>query len=165
MTEPRPNKMTPGIALNAGRKVAAELLSADLVQGKLDEIAQDIARCGNRYDDGYKLAKELERRCGWDCDLQIAEELDGFSSYVRSGIEAAEKAWAERNAITRPFPDGTRVRLRRGETGVITGVYECGGARFLVAIDGDDAAAPPTNSRRIINFEDATEIEREPAKV
>ena len=49
------------------------------------------------------------------------------------------------------------------ETGIITGIYSYGPAKYEIAIDGDPSAAPPRLSRRIVNFEDVTPIAVEAA--
>lgn len=155
MSEARPNKLTPEMAMRAARATAGDLAKIGLIDPEeIDAHAIDIAKYGRRHRDGYELAKDLDNYCYWNCDLQMAEELDVFSEHARHEIETAEKEWASKNAITPPFPNGTRVKLKTGEVGTIDEVYAYGVAKFLIKIDGDRSARPPTNSRRIVNFED-----------
>lgn len=159
MTEPRPRILTPEMGLRAATSIATALVERTNIEGDAESLAKDIAKYGRQHMDGYELAKELDDRAYWSCDLNIADELDGFSSAARHEIEAAEKEWAARNNLQPPFPIGTHIKLIRGETGEITGIYEYGPAKYLVAIDGDPNASLPSNSRRIVNFEDAIEQE------
>lgn len=158
MSEPRP-KYSNEIALAAAKKLAAELAKEDLIEsGTVEASAQDIAKYARPYADGYEIARELEKFAWWECDLQIAETLDGWSSIVRSHIEAAEKEWAERNNIQPPFPCGTRVSLNSQETGTITEIYKYGAAKYCIAIDGDPDANSSKQARRIVNFEDVSPL-------
>lgn len=161
VSEPRPKSLTPEAALRVGERVAEQLVRSGMIETEEQPAcAADIAKHGTLYDDGYELAKTLERRCYWDCDLQMAEELDSFSGYAREEIDAAQKEWAERNKIQPPLPIGRRVKtIRHNEVGTITGIYEHGVAQFLIAVEGDPDYAPPKNARRIVNFEDVQAIE------
>jgi hypothetical protein len=154
--EPRPNFNSPGIKEAAARETALDLVKdGHLEESELDDAIAAIARHAGRFADGYEIAKRLEDSCYWDCNFQMAEVLDGHHWNVTSVIEKAEKEWAERTQPQPPLPIGTRVSLTRNETGVITGIYDRGAAKYLVKVDGDPAAEEPTSSRRIINFEDA----------
>jgi hypothetical protein len=155
-TEPRP-KFSPEIAAIA----AAEIVSDLIEQGHLNESQRsqsvaDLVRYGDRYADGYEVAKALDDGAWWSCNFQMAEILDGYGGTIDHEIERAEKAWAARANPQPPHAIGTRVKLPRGQAGEITGIYEYGAAKYCVKVDGDDRCEPPTNSRRIINFEDAT---------
>lgn len=154
----RPTKPTEEMKLTAAREIAEELRSAGhLDANEVEDSAKDIAKHGSTWGDGYKLAQSLDDR-GWDCNLDMAEILDGYSSAVRTQIEAAEKQWAADNNIQPPDLIDRPVKLKSGETGIVTGVYGHGVAKFLVKIDGDKEANGPSQSRRIINFEDAIPV-------
>lgn len=154
--EPRP-KFSPEIARLAAAEVVGELIEArHIEEAQRGDATDDIARyAGGRYSDGYAIAKRLDDRAGWDCNFEMAEILNGLSSTISYHISAAEKAWAARTSPQPPFPVGTRVRLSASEVGAIDGIYEYGAAQYIVKIDGDKAAAPPTKSRCVVNFEDA----------
>jgi hypothetical protein len=139
----------------SAKQTVADLIKSGLLDEPedADEYAADIARYGGRHMDGYELAKKLDDYCHWGCDLAMAEELDGFSSYARKEIEDAEKDWAERNAIKPPYPNGTRVSFQRGKIGSIDEVYAHGTAKYAIAEDGEEST-----SRWIVNFEDVTPI-------
>ncbi len=160
MSEPRP-KFTGEIALRAALATADDLIRDGHVGAtEREDAAEQIVNAAlGPYADGYSLAKHLDDTCYWDCNLEIANCLDGFSSHATAELRLAEKAWAERNWIIAPLPKGSRVKLKSGETGEIDGIYEYGSAQFLVKIDGDRAATGKSKSRRIVNFEDAALLE------
>lgn len=116
--------------------------------GFAHEAAADIASVWGNHMDGYGLAKELERQCGWSPTAQDVEELDGFYDALRNAHRKACIAWARENNIQPPLPIGTMTT--RGE---ITGIYAYDGACYEIRIPGD---ADPTR-RRIMRFEDARE--------
>lgn len=166
MTEPRPKAMTREIAERVAREIADDLVKNGHIEARqLEDAVHDIVKCASHlWIGGYELAKELDDRCHWDCNLEIAEELDNFSGLVDSEITKAEKDWAERNSIQPPLPIGARVKFGsrsvHGEkTGEITNVYKFGAAKYLIKVDGDANSDAPHNSRRILNFEDVTGIE------
>jgi hypothetical protein len=156
MTEPRP-KFSPEIALVVAKELAAKLAHDGLIDpNQIEASADDIVKYAEPHMDGYENARELEKWALWECDLRIAETLDEFSHLVANQIVAAEKEWAARNDIKPPLPCGARVSLPKKETGTIDRVYECGGAKYCVAIDGDPHAHSSTQRRRIVNFEDVS---------
>jgi hypothetical protein len=155
MGEPRPKTLTPEMAMRAGEAVVADLQRDGLLDSAEDQAsaAADIARFGSLHRDGYGIAQDLDRYCGWGCDLEVANVLDGFAGYVSAELEAAEKAWAEKERPEPPFPVGTKVTWR-SHAGTIDGIYTHGVAKFTVAEDGDQLADAPTCRRHIVNFED-----------
>ena len=158
MATPRPNKLTPEIAELAAREVVGDLIkNGHLEESDLEGAVKDLVKCGRTHIDGYELAKELEDRCHWECDLEMANELDSFAHAASEEIRKAEKAWAAREAIVPPLPLGAHVKIkswRETETGLIDGIYEYGAAQYLIKIDADPEADRPSRSRRIVNFED-----------
>lgn len=151
----RPTRPTEEMKLTAARKVVAEMRKyGHIEENEVEASVSDIAKHGREYSDGYALAKTLDGR-GWDCNLEMAEELDNYGRYLRNEIEAAEKQWAADNNIQPPDLIGKPVKLKSGETGIVDGVYQYGPAKFTVKIDGDKEADGPSQSRRIVNFEDA----------
>ena len=156
MSEPRP-KLTPEIRLIAARRLVADLLKGGCLgpHDDLEGCAADIAAEGGFWTDGYSLAKSLDDHHGWSPTAEMVDILDSFYGYTHHALEAAEKEWLARNPVEPPLPVGARVKLKSGETGEITGIYEHGPAKFLVAIDGDKMTGINTSGRRIVNFEDA----------
>lgn len=164
MTEPRPEEMTREIAEKVAREIVGELIKNDhLEAAQLESLVRDVVQCARRHMDGYEIAKALDDHCWWNCNFEMAEELDSFSSMVDHEIRDAEKAWAERNNVQPPLALHTRVKWREGQdqpTGEITGVYEYGAAKYLIAVDDDANTHGPQMSRRIVNFEDVTAIDQ-----
>lgn len=154
-TEPRP-KFSSEIAKIAAAEIVSRLIrNGHLTDEDREDRVSEFAKHGGRHADGFEIAKALEDHAWWDCDFQMAEILDGYGSAVYRAIEREEKAWAERVKPQSTLPVGARVNLPLGRRGEITGIYEYGPAKYLVKVDGEADAEPPTNSRLIINFEDA----------
>ena len=153
----RPKSLTADMKRRAATGLVEILIRAGLVEETEKEDAiLSIEKVAQLHMDGYELMRELETYCyGWDGNLLLADELDQFHYLASEEIEQAQKEWAQKNNIEPPFSIGTKVKCGDGETGIITEIYSHGIAQFCVAIDGDPNAAPPTNCRRIINFEDA----------
>jgi hypothetical protein len=156
MAEPRP-KFSPEIARLAAAEVVGELIEArHIEEAQRGDATDDLAKhVGGPYSDGYAIAKRLDYYAGWDCNFEMAEILNGLSSTIGYHIRQAEELWAARTSPQPPYPIGTRVKLDRDQFGTIDGISKYGTAQYEVKVDGDHAAKPPTNSRRIINFEDA----------
>jgi hypothetical protein len=143
--------------LFAAVRTATELAASGLIEmNMVEESAADIAKVASRHQDGYQIARALEDRCGWDCDLPIAEGLDGFGGLLDEEIRKACVSWVKDNDVQPPFPVGTRVSARWGGdiiTGTIGEIYAYGPAQYCIKRDGEKAS-----SRAIANFEDVSEL-------
>jgi hypothetical protein len=162
MTTPmRPRRLNEEMALRVAGEVAKQLQrGGHIPEAEVEDSTRDIARAvrhAGPYTDGYQIAKSLDDM-GWDCNLQMAEDLDCFSSYANDEIQAAQARWVDENNIVPPFPIGTRVKDTSGETGKITEVYSHGVAKYCVKMDNEKN---PT-TRRIIDFEHVSLIDGEP---
>jgi len=152
-------KFSPIIARLAASSVVDRLIrDGHLEEDTREDSLEDIAKYARPHMDGYEIAKALDDYASWCIDFQICETLDGFSHEVRSQLDMAERAWVAATNPQPPLAMGSRVQLSRGETGVITGIYEYGAAKYLVKVDGDPRGEAPQESRRIINFEDAVPV-------
>jgi hypothetical protein len=114
-----------------------------------EQEVDDIVRCFERFDDGYKLAKELESCCYWDIDAQQVSDLDDVSFAVDQEHRQDCIEWAKANDIQPPLPIGTHIR-----EGVITGISKYSPATYEVQRPND----PPT-TKALILFEDAKATE------
>ena len=140
------------------RRQAAEKLIAEMVERGLVNAADaadsvgDIVRA-TRWEtqDGYKIARELEQSCSWDCDMQIAEALESFADTLDSIYDAAEKQWAAENPSDPAFADGMAV-VWRGQPATVHGLYDYRPQCYRVR-QGD--MGKPT-SFYIVPFEDVT---------
>ena len=147
-----PNKR-PRVATEAMRRDAAESVVADISGdiGNKSEAVDDILAVTrrNQHMDGYQIARELERCKHWDCDMEIAEALDGFASACSMAVYEAQKKWAAENPIEPPFPVGTTVKTPHG-VGAIDRVYEHGPHQYVVPLKG---------MMLVINFEDVSVVD------
>lgn len=132
--------VTDEMKLEAAKQVAENLNDAD---------PQTIADHWRSYMDGYALARELDRYCGWDFTMQEVEELDSMGSIVDGLLREAEKKWAEETKPEPPLPIGAATT--KGE---ITGISNYSAAAYEVKPFGqvDEECG---NRRLIIRFEDA----------
>lgn len=81
--------------------------------------AKQICQHYSPFDNGYELAKNLDRYCCWQIDLQKVEDLDCVEDYVSNEHKKACKKWFEENDIKPPLPIGSKIKQ-----GVIHSIYE-----------------------------------------
>lgn len=125
------------------------------VEGDIDDIAKDVAaHC--RYGDGYQMAKDLERAF-WDCDMRIAEVLEGHSYRLDKAHEQFLTRFQQEHGVQPPFPIGTAVKTRRG-TGIIDRIYEYRAMTYAVKMDDDEKAESPTNRRSLFYFDEVEAV-------
>jgi hypothetical protein len=159
MGSPRPKIGTPAMKLAAAQRVVADLVKGGHLEAReVEGAAEQIAKHGERWGDGYSLAKALDDREYWDCNLDMAETLDGFGSELDREIRAAQKAWFEAEKPEPPFAVGERIAfnsLGKQETGIIDAIYEHGVAQYTVKVDGDAEADGKSRRRLIIDWEAA----------
>lgn len=153
----RPMKSDADILFAAALEIAKRMTAKDLLEGDPNEAAGEIAKCGIGQSDGFKIARDLEYLYHWECDFECAEALDDLWSTVDDHVARAQVKWVTENGIVPPLASGARVRMRGGGSGIVDTIDDR--ARYLVAIDGDPRAAPPSLSRRIVNFEDVEVME------
>jgi hypothetical protein len=116
------------------------------IAAKVDGDADTIAEHYSHPMDGYELARELDRRAGWDLTMSDVEELDCMSGIVDAHYRAAEKKWFEENDIQPTLPNGTRIK-----EGVISGICQHSPARYLVKENG----CTQDGRWLLVKFEDA----------
>jgi len=135
MSTKRPT-ITPAMILEAAQQIAPQL------QGD----AEALAEVYRHPMDGYQIARELDRRLGWDLAMPDLEELDTMSCMVSELQRSAEKQWAEENYIQPPLPIGTATTK-----GVIEGVSDYMAAYYLVK----EAGCMQKGRHLLVRFEDA----------
>jgi hypothetical protein len=111
--------------------------------------AKQIAEHWHGHEDGYQLARALERYEHWDPDMALCEDLDSIGSVVSSWVNNLRKEWATAWNIQPPYPVGTRITK-----GVITGVNNHNAATYEVQ---QDAPMWP-GSKLLVRFEDAKKV-------
>lgn len=151
----RPER-TEEMRRQAATKVAESIFASDGASGamspeELAESVEDIVKATSwGMHDGYKIARELERRFHWDCDMNDAEELDGFSGALERIYDAAEKVWAAENPRDPKFSDGDAV-IWRGKAATVRCVYRHRPQCYEI-LQGEMRQ----NSAYIVPFEDVT---------
>lgn len=129
------------------KQMYAEAAAALAKRNRWDDgQADDLASVYEHHMNGYELAKELERSCGWDIDASDVDALDDMFSEVQRVHQNACVIWAQENNIQPPLPVGTMTT--RGE---IAGIYEHGPATYRIREHGE------TKEGRflLVKFEDA----------
>lgn len=156
--EPRPISLSIDAILPIAQAMAEQLVSNGHSElGDAAEIANDIAKVWRSGMDGYQLAKALDERCYWDCDLSLAEDLDGFGRLVDAEIKKAQQAWSERNNIQPAYADGDRVKYLWGREPYIGRIAEICAyevATYLIAPEKEMT----NNGRHVVRFEDVQGI-------
>ncbi len=122
---------------------AAKQVASEIGDGADAETIADNYR---PYMDGYELARQLDRYCGWDFTMSEVETLDTMTGIVMGLRRDAEKTWAEAYNIQPKLPIGTTIKQ-----GVIAGVCEHSAAKYRVKEHGCDQEG----RFLLINFEDA----------
>ena len=122
---------------------AAEKVAAGLGKGADAETIADNYR---PYMDGYELARQLDRYCGWGFTMAEVEALDEMTGIVMELQRDAEKTWAAAYNIQPKLPIGTTIKQ-----GVIAGVCEHSAAKYRVKEHGCEQKG----RFLLINFEDA----------
>lgn len=149
------------------RSVAAEFVD-DIIKRHSEKMpdrstaVDDIARRAGRHMDGYEIAKALDDTHHWDCDLELAEDLDGWSQLYDKKLRARQKEWAATVDFGTPLKTGTRVTAIWGRdtyTGKIKEIYEYGPAQYVIEIDGRDH----NGGGAIVDFENVTPLESDAA--
>lgn len=128
--------------------ITKELITeaAYVVAAKVDGDAETLASHYRHPMDGYELARELDRYCGWDLTMSDVEELDCMSGIVSQLHREAEKKWAAAFPMEPPLPVGSEIK-----EGVIAGIYEHQPAYYRVKENG----CTQNGRFLLIRFEDA----------
>lgn len=120
----RPEK-TKDMRLHAAERLVQRMVESGALDGEDTEgCAADIVEA-TRFEihDGYRIARELDQRFHWDCDMEIAEQLNEFSGILDDIFREAERKWAAENPREPKFSDGDSV-LWRGKPATVHGVCE-----------------------------------------
>jgi len=149
----RPTKTDGMRNLAAAELVDGMIKLGSLIEADREECIRDLLKATRSYvGDGYEIARELERSCHWDCNMQIVEELDEFSSILDRIFNTAEDVWAKENPHDPLFSDGDVV-IWRGQQAMVSGVYEYRPQRYKVR-QGELKAT----SYYVVPFEDVSAV-------
>lgn len=117
----RPTRNDPAILGEVANRLADDVLKwLGDKHTKREEVVSDLIKCiRGGYSNGYAIARDLERRCGYDPNSELVDILDGAPFY--DVHKSAVKAWVAEHAITAAFAVGAEVDTPHGR-GEITQV-------------------------------------------
>ena len=117
----RPRQSDPAIQAAAIAALAKDCANWD--GDPVDDWAWALGKC-RLSDNGYEIARDLERYAGVSPDAELVEILDSASSHVWLAHRAAVSKWVEEGGIRPALAVGTRLRHPRWGEGVINRVDE-----------------------------------------
>lgn len=113
--KPRPNGQSDEVLAIVANGLMPEILrwgSWEENDREVQEVAEQILEVMEISRDGYKMAKALEDRHGWDGDADLVDILEGADFY---GAErTAVLAWIRDNDVTPAFEVGKQVKIKVG---------------------------------------------------
>lgn len=82
----------------------------------MDEVASDIEKALDMVweTNGYKLAKVLESRFGYDPDASMVEDLDCADNMISVELRKMTKVWMEETGSEPPAKEGDQVSATWG---------------------------------------------------
>ncbi len=136
----RPTVRSPQLVSDAvGRCMASPCSYADYLVGKCgrEKVAADLTDVFVEHDDGYEMAKHLERLCGWHgVDAEVVETLEATRCWLRSACARAVREWVRTSGVRPAHGIGTTVRFLcagRSWSGIISEVREHSGEYTIVS--------------------------------
>lgn len=84
-----------------------------------EALAGDLMKVVSGWDDGFEIAKKLERRFHWDGNSSLVDILDGLDFYGAHG--AALIRWIEENGIVPRLEVGAQVKVHRTDAAIHDG--------------------------------------------
>lgn len=142
----------PGEVSTMRPQITPEMIleAAKQLHGFEPDDAETISKYYYYGQDGYQLARQLDRRACWDLSMPEVQELDQLSSIVDHLLQVSERQWVADNNIQPTLLVGTRIKQ-----GIITGVCPYAAARYQVKEDGE------TNPGHflLVKFEDAEVVD------
>lgn len=130
-------------------------VSQETIREAAEIVAQQLGNPAGDYHiaekyaygmDGFELAKDLDRYCGWNISAANVETLDGMEGEVDTIHKKVCEQWVIDNDIQPPLPVGAEIK-----EGVIAGIYEHDPATYQVKLHG----CTEEGRHRLIKFEDA----------
>lgn len=102
-------------------------LGHDWIESEELHIQKQIMNVLSSHDDGYGMARKLERD-GWEEDRYLVDLMDEGESALRDAHKELVKQWIEVYGISPSRNIGDTVSTthwhRKGQVGTITGIYE-----------------------------------------
>lgn len=111
---PRPTLKTID-AVKALRKVAEEINDWSEERTDVDELASELENSIGIDDfyreNGYELAKALEKKFGYSPDLELVELMDGASWHIKEALKEEVKKWVKDCWIKPKYKIGDMVEM------------------------------------------------------
>lgn len=113
---PRPNRMSDEVIAEVANRLMPRVLQwLHIGQDDAEEVietAKDIMAVLKVSSDGYKMAKELEDRHGWDePDSELVDVLEGADYY--GTLQTAIRAWVKDNDLKPKYEVGEVVTVKK----------------------------------------------------
>ncbi len=113
-TPPRPKFNDPAVIKAACEAMLPEVMTwtEQLPTEALKaETLEDLVQ---HYDlDGYRYARDLDQRRGWQSDRALVDILDGAIVHARKAHDLLVKEWVRANSVTVAQQIGDRVSVQR----------------------------------------------------
>lgn len=108
-------KHSDKLIIEQAAKIHAEEIARQIKGLDVEQLAEDLVANYRSYNDGYELAKDLERE-GYEIDVEFVNLLDDFDSRVGAVQREEEKKWVKMVGFEPKFKVGDRVDMgeRRG---------------------------------------------------
>lgn len=104
-----------------------EYLGNDWSDSEQPHIEKQLAKVMNEYDDGYAMARKLERDHGWEEDRELVDLMDEGDSCLHKAHKELQAQWIQVYGITpeRQIGDSvtTNIYDRKDQVGFITKFY------------------------------------------
>ncbi len=120
----RPNSRDDEIVAAAVEKIlpdVIEWMGEDWCEDQREQIIDDLKDSCEREDDGYQIARALERK-HWTCDSRLVEILDDFTIRAADARDKALREWVADSGIRPKLATGLSVTMRLLGKGIVTGV-------------------------------------------
>lgn len=149
----RPKMFDDEITRAAALKIVPALrtwLGKDADHYEDGELARDIANCSSYRDDGYEIARAMDR-LGYAADSELVGLLDAIGFRRSEAHREAVKIWAAANPIDPAFTIGDRVKSETQGPGEVVDILR-DRAQYLVKCD--KSSAEQGYGGTYLNFED-----------
>jgi|GEM_PF-4275243 len=132
-------------------------------EGVRKDLKKAITSCVGDYD-GYKIAKNLDDWCMWECDAQLVDILDSFWHFSDRVHHEAVKQWVQEQSINPQHSIGDNITVKvldKEYTGVVVGlnpvsatytvnISELGHKKFSIDAHGGVVFEPGSGSLGVI---------------
>lgn len=111
----RPTKATEKQETEFYLKAAQEIIDGGWCTYDVEDIAKDLKRLNNHYDNGFDLGKKFDDgyniECSYDVDVAFCEWLDCLYSDYEQLIRDNERTWVKAHDIKPLFEKGAKLNV------------------------------------------------------